>query len=167
MSVWKISVIALASSILTAIPVAVWIGSKDVPAPAGQRQVQKALDETSRGISAAYARGDIDAVMAYHHPDIVKALSYSRMLVGRGAVAADGARSLKANRTEFVQHDVESLLVVGDVSIQQTLFAVRRTPRGGGEPLLFRARALTVYVRDPRSPSGWSMIRAIVQPAVE
>jgi hypothetical protein len=50
------------------------------------------------------------------------------------------------------------------MAIQTTRLTARRTPTGGGEPAMFRARTMSVYVRSGRSPTGWALIRAIVQP---
>jgi len=129
---------------------------------------EAALRQTMADIAAAFARGDVDAVMAYHHPDVEKALAYKKHLVGREAVKADLAGTLRAFRLEFVEHDVESLLIHGDSVIEMTRFAVRGTPKAPeGKPFLFRGRAMVVYVRYAASPTGWASIREVVQPAAE
>jgi hypothetical protein len=60
---------------------------------AGSKHDQEFLRKTGEAIRAAFARGDIDAVMAHHHPDVIKALAADKYLVGREAVRADLAKT--------------------------------------------------------------------------
>jgi ketosteroid isomerase-like protein len=124
-----------------------------------------ALAKTSADIRAAFARGDVDGVMAYHHPNVVKALSPTKYLEGRDAVAADLRGTLQAFALEFVENHTESLLVQGDTAVEIARFVIRLTPRSGGATILFKGRAMIVYVRESASPSGWASIREIIQPA--
>ncbi len=129
---------------------------------------EAALRQTMADIAAAFAHGDVDAVMACHHPDVEKALAYKKHLIGREAVKADLAGTFRAFRLEFVEHDVESLVFHGDSAIEMTRFAVRGAPKTPeGKPFLFRGRAMVVYVRYAASPTGWASIREVVQPATE
>lgn len=123
-----------------------------------------ALEKTSIDIRDAFARGDVDAVLAYHHPNVVKALSPSKYLAGREAVAADLRGTLRVFRLEFVENHTESLLIHGDTAVEISTFAIRLTPRSGGAALLFKGRAMIVYVRYGASPTGWASIREIIQP---
>ena len=41
-----------------------------------------AIEKTSAAVRAAFARGEILAILSYHHPDVTKALAYNRYLVG-------------------------------------------------------------------------------------
>ncbi len=126
-----------------------------------------ALEKTSAAIRAAFAKGDVAAVMEYHHPEVVKALAYAKYLKGRDAVAADLRGTLRQFNLEFVDNQVESLLIHGDTAIEQTLFTIKGTPKTGGAPFLFKGRAMVVYVRYKESPTGWASIREMVQPATE
>lgn len=47
-----------------------------------------ALQNTGIAIRAAFAKGDVAEAMRYHHPDVGKALSYPKVLIGRDGVAA-------------------------------------------------------------------------------
>jgi ketosteroid isomerase-like protein len=123
----------------------------------------KALQATDDGIHAGFARADIDAIMAYHHPLVVKALSPDKLLTGRRAVAADLGGTLRSTRLEFVENRVESLVVNGDTAVEMTNFAIKGTPRSGGDPFLFKGRTMVVYVRYASSPSGWATLREIIQ----
>jgi hypothetical protein len=131
---------------------------------AERRTDAEQLQRTAEAIRAAYDRGDVAGSMAYHHPDIVKAACYDRLLVGSRAVEDDFRRRLGSHATAFVGREVEHLLLLEGMAIQTTRLTARRTPTGGGEPAMFRARTMSVYVRSGRSPTGWALIRAIVQP---
>ncbi len=123
-----------------------------------------ALRRTSEGIRAAFLRGDVAGVMAYHHADVRKSLAHDRVLIGGPAVAADLASTFAAVSIEFVGNHVESLIVHGDTAIEQTRFALRVTPKAGSASSIFRGRSQIVYIRSPKSPSGWASLRELVQP---
>lgn len=124
-----------------------------------------ALTNTAVAIRAAFAKGDVAAIMEYHHPLVNKALSFQKVLIGRDAVAADLRSTFKQYRLEFVDTRVESLLIEHNTAVEQTLFTIEGTPLKGGEPFLFKGRAMVVYVRYKKSPTGWASIREIIQPA--
>jgi ketosteroid isomerase-like protein len=126
-----------------------------------------ALQQTSIAIRQAFSSGDVDGVMKYHHRDVEKALSYHNVLIGRDAVAADLRNTLQHVRLEFTENHVESLLVEGNTAVEQTRFVIQVTQIGGGQPTLFKGRAMIVYVRDKGSPTGWASIREMIQPATE
>ena len=126
-----------------------------------------AIEKTSAAVRAAFARGDIPAILSYHHPDVTKALAYNRYLVGRSALEADLRSTFENYGLEFLQNDVEILSVHGDIATEQILFSVRGTPKKGGAPFLFKGRTMLILVRYDQSPTGWATLREIVQPAPE
>jgi ketosteroid isomerase-like protein len=126
-----------------------------------------AMEKTMAAITKGFAERDVDAVMQYHHPDVMKALSYTKILKGRDAVKADMAGTFRSFKVEFVEHEIESLFIQGDYAFELTRFAVRGTPKAGGESWIFRGRAMVVYVRYAGSPTGWASLREMVQPATE
>lgn len=126
---------------------------------------QSALEKTSEDIRAAFAVGDIVTIMAYHHPDVVKSLSYGNYLIGRDAVQKDIAGTLQRFNLDWKQNQVRSLLIQGDTAVELTDFVIQGTPKKQGEPFVFRGRAMIVYVRYKNSPTGWASIREIIQPA--
>lgn len=128
---------------------------------------RESLQKTSEAIRAAFAQGDVDRIMAYHHPEVIKALSFHKYLVGRDAIAEDLRQTLEKFKLEFEENRVESLLIQGDTAIEQTVFAIKSTPKNGGESHLFRGRTQVVYVRYQKSPTGWASIREIIQPAAD
>jgi ketosteroid isomerase-like protein len=130
-----------------------------------------AVEKTGAAIRAAFAAGDVAAAMRYHHPEVRKALAYDKVLVGREAVAANLRETLAKFHLEFVRNDVESLLIVGDTAVEQTLFTIRVSAAGApaGDPAgasyEFKGRTMVVYVRYAESPTGWASIRELIQPA--
>ncbi len=142
---------------------ALFCGSRVLAANAADEQAMK---DTMTAIAQGFADGDVDAVMRYHHPDVMKALNYNKVVRGREAVRAEMAGTFAAFRVEFVEHEIESLAIQGDTAIEITRFAVRGTPKSGnGEPWIFRGRAMVVYVRYAGSPTGWASLRETIQPA--
>ena len=105
--------------------------------------------------------------MAYHHPQVIKALGFHKYLAGRDAVEADLRKTLQQFNLEFEENKVESLLIQGDTAVEQTVFAIKSTPKAGGPSYLFRGRTQVVYVRSKESPTGWASIREIIQPATD
>jgi len=132
---------------------------------AGSKRDQESLRKTGEAIRAAFARGDVDAVMAYHHPDVIKALSPDKYLVGGEAVRADLVKTFSSFRLEFVDDRVESTLFEGRTAVEESLFTIRGKPLAAGTPFLFKGRSMVVYVRDRRSPTGWASIRELIQSA--
>jgi hypothetical protein len=89
-----------------------------------------------------------------------KALAFHKQLKGRDAVAADLRGTLQQFNLEFVENQVESLLIEGNTAVEQTLFAIKGTPKAGGE-------SFVVYIRYEKSPTGWDSIREMIQPATD
>lgn len=134
-------------------------------APANEAADRAALAKMSSYIRQAFATGDVAAIMACHDDAVEKSFPLTARLVGKDAVADNLRATFAGNQVNFVSNDVESLLIRGDVAVEQTSFAVEGTPKAGGEKWTFRGRAQVVYVRNPNSPCGWSTIRELVQPA--
>lgn len=124
-----------------------------------------AIEKTNEAVRAAFARGDIPAILAYHHPDVTKALAYDRYLVGRSALEEDLRSTFENYSLEFLQNDVEILSIHGDIATEQILFSVQGTPKKGAAPFLFKGRTMLVLVHYDKSPTGWATLREIVQPA--
>lgn len=130
-----------------------------------------AVLKTGDAIRAGFAAGDVTAILRYHHPEVEKALAFDKVLVGREAVAANLRETLGKFRLEFVENHIESLLMEGDTAVEQTLFTIRvsaaGTPAagGGGASYEYKGRTMVVYVRYAGSPTGWAVIREVLQPA--
>ena len=137
-----------------------------LPAAAADDKADRAaIEKTNEAVRAAFAREDIPSILAYHHPDVTKALSYNRYLVGRSALEADLRSTFENYSLEFLQNDVEILSIHGDIATEQILFSVKGTPKKGASPFLFKGRTMLILVRYDKSPTGWATLREIVQPA--
>ena len=135
------------------------------PSRADSASDRAAVEATGAAIRAAFTAGNVAEIMRYHHPDVRKALSFTNVEVGGKAVATGLQDSLRQFHLEFVENNVESLLIEGDTAIEQTVFAIKATPLAGGPPSIFRGRTMGVYVRSKDSPTGWASIREMIQPA--
>jgi len=98
---------------------------------------------------------------------VTKALAYHKYLVGRSALEADLRATFENYALEFLQNDVESLSIHGDIAVEQILFSVKGTPKKGGAPFLVKGRTMLVLIRYDQSPTGWATLREIVQPGPE
>jgi ketosteroid isomerase-like protein len=136
-------------------------------ASADDRADKAAIEKTNAAVRAAFARGDIPTILAYHHPDVTKALAYNRYLVGRSALETDLRSTFENHRLEFLQNDIEILSIHGDIATEQILFSVKGTPKKDGAPFLFKGRTMLILIRYEKSPTGWATLREIVQPAPE
>jgi ketosteroid isomerase-like protein len=136
--------------------------------PKTYSQNEKAKSEilkTGELIRFAFSKGDIEAIKSFHHPNVIKALGYKNLQTGRDAVI-DGLRgTLEGYTLDFVENKVESILIQGDIAIEQTLFSIKGTPKKGGESFVFSGRTMVTYIKYKKSPTGWATIREIIQQA--
>jgi ketosteroid isomerase-like protein len=108
----------------------------------------------------------VDGIMAYHHPDVIKALTPgSDYQIGGEAVKAALRQTFRAFTLQFDQSHVDNLFFQGDTAVEESTFAIRGTPKGNAQPFVFKGRSMVVYVRYKKSPSGWASIRETIQPA--
>jgi ketosteroid isomerase-like protein len=142
-------------------------GAATAKQPTDSKADQAAINKTSEAVRAAFARGDVPAILSYHHPDVTKALAYHKYLVGRSALEADLRATFENYALEFLQNDVESLSIHGDIAVEQILFSAKGTPKKGGAPFLVKGRTMLVLIRYDQSPTGWATLREIVQPGPE
>jgi ketosteroid isomerase-like protein len=144
-------------------------GSGQPTAPAnpyvGSPEQRESLKQTSDAIRTAFARGDVPGILAYHHPDVVKALSFQKYLNGIEALRLDLTATLKGAQLEFIDNQVENTFFQGETAVEDSLFAIRVTPKAGGASSVFKGRSMVVYVRYALSPTGWASIREVVQAA--
>lgn len=118
-------------------------------------------------IRKAFSEGNLEKIKALHHPEVIKALSYNNVKTGRIEVVSNIEETLTNYNLEFVENEVESILIRGDIAIEQAKFSIRGTPKSSGEPFLFKGRTMVTYVRFEKSPTGWATIREIIQPATQ
>ncbi|MGD1846110.1 MAG: YybH family protein [Salibacteraceae bacterium] len=133
--------------------------------PANEEHIRQQILDNGAVIRAAFAEGDLQKIEALHHPKVEKALGYTNVQKGREAVIKGVATTLENYSIEFIENEVESILIDGNLAIEQTKFSIAGKPKKGGEPFTFSGRTLVTYIRYEKSPTGWATIREIIQPA--
>jgi hypothetical protein len=131
----------------------------------GSPEQRESLKQTGDAIRAAFARGDVPGILLYHHPDVIKALSYQKYLNGIEALRLDLTATLKSAQLEFIDNQVENTFFQGETAVEDSLFAIKVTPKAGGASSIFKGRSMVVYVRYAPSPTGWASIREVMQAA--
>ncbi len=131
-------------------------------------EVVRQITATGAAVREAFKNGDVETIKLYHHPQVVKALGYNNLKMGREAVL-DGLRETMANfDLEFLDEKKEELFLnQGDLVIKQMLFGLRLIPKNGDEPFVFRGRTLVILQRYDKSPTGWATIHEMIQPYEE
>jgi ketosteroid isomerase-like protein len=126
---------------------------------------RKPFDKTIAAFGDAFARGDVPAIMALHHPDVIKYFGGNNVIKGRAAVGKALAETFKVSKLEFVENKVESTLFNGETVIESRIFTIKVTPKNGGQPTYAHGRSMVMYVRYKDSPYGWVSIREMAQAA--
>jgi ketosteroid isomerase-like protein len=125
---------------------------------------RKALEQTSINIRKAFSNEDITTILAYHHPEIRKALGHKNIFSGHSAMEKDLKNTFSYAKLTWLENNVESLIFQGKTAIEMTAFTIEGRPKDGSKPFTFKGRAMIVYVRSKKSPTGWVSLREIVQP---
>jgi ketosteroid isomerase-like protein len=123
------------------------------------------LEKTTAAIRAAFGRGDVPAIVALHHPDVVKYFGGKNVVIGRAALTKGLIQTFKSVKMEFVGNQIESTVFNGNTAIETSIFTFKVTPKNGGKPTLQKGRSMVVYVRYKDSPTGWASIREMAQAA--
>jgi ketosteroid isomerase-like protein len=121
------------------------------------------IARTGKAIRDAFAKSDVEGILRYHHPEVVKALSYKNVVYGRDALGENLRSAFQHNRIEFLESRDENLLIHGDTAVEQAVVTIKLTPLVGGQPTVVHDRALVVYVRYADSPTGWASMREVIQ----
>jgi ketosteroid isomerase-like protein len=130
----------------------------------GSETDQKALAQTSVNIRQAFSNEDIATILAYHHPEIKKALGYKNIFSGHIEMEKDLKNTFSYAKLTWLENNVESLIFQDKTAIEMTTFTIEGKPKDGSKPFIFKGRAMIVYVKSKKSPTGWVSIREIVQP---
>jgi len=130
----------------------------------GSKADRDSLINTGNAIRAAFLKGDVNKILLYHHPEVIKALNYNSIQKGIMAVRSGLKGTLDSFTLAFTENKIESLLINNETAVEQTLFTIKGTPKAGGTPFIFEGRSMIVYVRYKGSPTGWASIREMIQP---
>ena len=126
---------------------------------------REALKRTTAAIRDAFTHGDVDAIVALHHPEVIKYFGGNHVVTGREDLRKQLTGWLSATRVEFVENTIESTVFNGETAIETSIFSIRSVPKNGGKPSQGRGRAMVVYIKYPGSPTGWVSLREIAQEA--
>ena len=131
----------------------------------GSQADRQSLERTTQAIRDGFARGDVAAVVALHHPDVVKYFGGANVVTGRQELERGLTETFGKVKMEFVEHRLESMVFLGDTAVETSIFTIKTTPKTGGSPTVGRGRAMVVYVKAKDSPTGWQSIREMAQAA--
>jgi hypothetical protein len=123
--------------------------------------------ETNNKIRAAFASGNIEEILKYHHPEVEKAFSWNDYQVGSKAVKQGLTSILENYNLEFLgsAEDMESLKIFDDSAVMIARFSLKGTPKNEtARSFVFSGRTMIVYVKDKRSPTGWLSFREMITP---
>lgn len=146
-----------------------WPARAEEPPPAtvsgGSQADRQSLERTTQAIRDAFARGDVEAIVSLHRPDVVKYFGGTNVVTGRRQLRLGLLETFRNVKMEFVEHRLESLVFLGDTAVETSIFTIKTTPKAGGNPSIARGRAMVVYVKSKDSKTGWQSIREMAQAA--
>jgi ketosteroid isomerase-like protein len=129
--------------------------------------LRQSFDKNIAALTDAFAKGDAALVASLHHPQVIKYFGGTNVVTGREALEKGLEEWFKNTKVEFVENTVESTVFNGEVAIQTSIFAIKSTPKNGGEPTIGRGRSMVIYIQDKSSPTGWLTLREMTQAAPE
>jgi ketosteroid isomerase-like protein len=128
-----------------------------------QQNDTEAFNKLRADLTQAFATGDVQTITAYHHPNVVKALAFDKLLIGRDANISELKGTLQSYGVKFKEHKIESFEIQRETATEISTFTIEGTPKGDGQPFMFKGRSLVLYIRYKESPSGWALIREMIQ----
>lgn len=124
-----------------------------------------AVLETAAAIRDAFGRRDVEAIMQLHHPDVMKFFGGNNVVRGHTALRKGLNEMFAASAMEFIDNQLENLIVEDDVAVETSVFTIRSIPNNVGDTVISRGRAMVVYIRYANSPTGWVSLREMAQEA--
>jgi len=106
--------------------------SSPAGAPAGYRE---SLLKTTAAIRDAFGRGDVPAILALHHPDVIKYFGGDNVVKGRAALGKGLSASFKTSKWEFVENRIESTVFNGEAAVEVGIFTIKIIPKNGAKPV--------------------------------
>ncbi|MGN6640758.1 MAG: YybH family protein [Mucilaginibacter sp.] len=123
------------------------------------------LERTTKAIRDAFARGDVEAIVALHHPDVIKYFGGKNVVKGRDELRKGLIATFRNVKMEFAGNIVESTVFNGSTAIETSIFTFKVIPKNGGKATFSKGRSMVVYVKYKPSPTGWASIREMAQAA--
>jgi hypothetical protein len=148
---------------ITALILILFLAGKSSAQTAVQDSI--ALEHTTHAIRDAFGRGDVDAIVALHHPGVIKYFGGDNVVIGRAGLTKGLTEMFKVSKLEFVENHIESTAFNGSTAFQSVIFTIKVIPKNGDEPTYVHGRSMVIYVRYKDSPYGWVSIREMTQAA--
>jgi ketosteroid isomerase-like protein len=130
----------------------------------GSPEDRETFNKTKELIQEGFSKGDVKAVLALHHPDVVKYFGGKNIVTGTEGLRKQLTDMFSYGKTEFIENNIESTVFNGDAVVETSIFAMRLIPKNGDSTRVFRGRSMVVYVRYKDSPTGWASLREMTQP---
>lgn len=160
MKYWQGHVVATLAVLLVACPGVAGQGEVEEAAPSDEAAVEAIAAANERLLNAFLAR-DLDGWLAGLAEDVVLMPPGEFMIVGIEAVR-EASRAqfswLEDYATEIEGDNLETV-VAGSWAYTRSSYEARHQPLAGGEPVLDRARSLTIWERQP--DGTWLVARHI------
>jgi ketosteroid isomerase-like protein len=129
----------------------------------GSPEDRETFNKTKELIQEGFSKGDVKAVLALHHPDVVKYFGGKNIVNGHEGLKKQLTDLFSYAKTEFIENNIESTVFNGDAVIETSIYAMKMTPKNGDSTRIFRGRSMVVYVRYKDSPTGWASLREMTQ----
>jgi ketosteroid isomerase-like protein len=110
----------------------------------GSRADRQSLEHTTQAIRDGFARGDVAAIVSLHRPDVMKYFGGANVVNGRQELRRGLLKTFRDVKMEFVEHQLESMVFLGDTAVETSIFTIKTTPKTGGSPTIARGRAMVV-----------------------
>ena len=127
----------------------------------------QAIIATNERIREHYAQQNIAGILQYHDPDVEKVLSWNDHQIGHAAMETSLKGLFRDYRVNFLGRadDMQSLQIRDNTAVMVATFIMQGQPKAAtGQSFVFSGRAMIVYRRDARSPTGWLTYREMVVP---
>ena len=133
--------------------------------PAGSADDRSTFLKTKQAILDGFSKGDVAAVLALHHPDVVKYFGGKNVVNGREGLRKQLTDLFNYAKVEFVQNDIESTIFNGNTVIETSIYGIRLFPKNGDSTRVIHGRSMVVYIRYKDSPTDWASLREMTQEA--
>ncbi|MCK8479777.1 hypothetical protein [Psychroserpens algicola] len=118
-------------------------------------------------IRKAFYEEDIEKIKSLHHPEVIKALGYNDLKIGRKEVMDRLKLTFENYKLKFLEYKVEHILIKDNIAIEQSKFSIKLTHKSSGKSFVSKGRTMVTYIRDEKTSTGWATIREIIQPSTE
>ena len=98
-------------------------------------RIQGIFVENNGSHPRCFRRGDVPAILALHHPDVIKYFGGDNVVKGRAALGKGLSASFKTSKWEFVENRIESTVFNGEAAVEVGIFTIKIIPKNGAKPV--------------------------------